>query len=67
MEITKAATSWSLQLLNTLEQKKKKKKTGVLLRNIVFALENGQSSHFKMDRVGGHTLSNFKTYGKVKC
>ena len=25
MEITKAATSWSLQLLNTLEQKKKKK------------------------------------------
>ena len=26
MEITKAATSWSLQLLNTLEQKKKKQK-----------------------------------------
>ena len=63
MEITKAATSWSLQLLNTLEQKKK---TGVLLRNILFALENEQSSHLKMDRVGGHTLSNFKTYGKVK-
>ena len=66
MEITKAATNTWEETSKTLDHSSSQHFRTEKILSVKLCYQERYFSHLKMDRVGGHTLNNFKTYGKVK-